>query len=165
MAWWFETDNLIVDSRPQEKRDLLLQPLSTASQSEGSLEVQEGQDPVQQQVGYAHPLKPLNMRGNGHHPVKLFLLQQEVETSGHPPVLGSSQLHVHRVPRVIQSFFITNNFPYMGPSINYVTLKGERGGPVKRYHADFLLSKSIKILTQSVRWEGGEVKMANFGVT
>ncbi len=37
-----------------------------------------------------------------------------------------------------------------GPSINYVTPKRGRGGPVKHYHSVGLLLKLIKILTESV---------------
>ncbi len=53
----------------------------------------------------------------------------------------------------------------VGPSINYVTPKGGRGGLTKRYHWIFLLFKSIRILTESVTWGEGGSKIANFGVT
>ncbi len=50
-----------------------------------------------------------------------------------------------------------------GPSINYVTQKGE-GGMAKHNHWILFLFKSIRILTESVTWGRG-VKIANFCVT
>ena len=93
--------NLLVDLRPQEKPGLPLPPLSSASQPGGDLEVQEDHGPVQQPAGCGHQLKPPSMRGNGHHPVKPFLLQQEVEISVHLQVSDSSQQLVHRVQKVM----------------------------------------------------------------
>ncbi len=49
-----------------------------------------------------------------------------------------------------------------GPSINYVTLKRGRGGPVQRYHTVFLLLRVIKILTESVTGGGGGVNIGQF---